>query len=100
MTGMKKKNLLTLLLAALMLLTACGGTETESIADQTNPEPGETESVLPGPQLPEMTWDGADFIVYSRRRGEFNYVIKEQTVCPDRCTGRKIRHRDGRDRFH
>ena len=79
MTGMKKKNLLTLLLAALMLLTACGGTETESIADQTNPEPGETESVLPGPQLPEMTWDGADFIVYSRRRGEFNYVIKEQT---------------------
>ena len=74
-----KKRIFTLLLAAL-LLTSCGGgegtAENETTADTAA---AETETVLPGPDLPEKTYDGAGFTVYTRKSNKNNYVIKEQT---------------------
>ena len=76
-----KKRMFTLLLAAL-LLTSCGsgaGTETDTSTDTADTAAEQTETVLPGPTLPEKTYDGANFAVYARKSDKNKYVIKEQT---------------------
>ena len=70
-----KKRMFTLLLVAL-LLTSCGseGTaETETAADKaevTDTAAMETEETLAGPKVPDKTYDGADFTIYSRENTE------------------------------
>ena len=79
-----KKRMFTLLLAAL-LLTSCGseGTaETETAADKaevTDTAAVETEETLAGPKVPDKTYDGADFTIYSRENTEPYFVVEEQT---------------------
>ena len=77
-----KKRIFTLLLAAL-LLTSCGGTaaETEPAAEtaESAETAAETTETLAGPDVPDTTYDGADFTIYSRENAVPYFVIEEQT---------------------
>lgn len=74
-----KKRIFALLLAALVL-SSCGGTaeETETAAETVDTA-AETEETLAGPDVPDTTYSGADFTIYSRENTEPYFVVEEQT---------------------
>lgn len=77
------KRIFAALLAAL-LLSSCGAeepaSETETAADTAGTvETAETEETLAGPDVPDTTYGGADFTIYSRVNTEPYFVVEEQT---------------------
>lgn len=77
---MKKRSVIALLLVGLMLLPACSSETGKEGSVTTSPvttAPVETEEPRIEPDLPDITFDGADFKFYQYENGEGYVVFNE-----------------------